>query len=190
MKRAGILASIALILAIPLHGQANYPRTEIFAAYAYSHADYSTIGHNLNGWGVSVTANATRYLGITADFSGGYGSETYALACPSPGCVPQSSGVSLYNLMGGPKFSYRTGAATIFAHGLAGIVSRRAAAPGNQTQFGMGVGGGADVALHGRLAYRIFQVDYIPAKQSASTGVGWQKDFRVETGIVFAFGKK
>jgi hypothetical protein len=70
------------------------------------------------------------------------------------------------------------------------VVSRRAASPGNQTQFGTGVGGGADVALHGRLAYRIFQVDYIPAKQSASTGGGWQKDFRVETGIVFTFGKK
>ena len=190
MRVAAIVVPLALILAIPLRGQVDYPKAETFAGYSFSHTSFNTIGHNLNGWGGSVSATGTRYIGVTADFSGNYGSQTYAIPCPAPGCPPQTSRVSVYHFLGGPRFTRRTHDGTLFAHALVGIVDRRAAAPGNQAEFAMGFGGGADMVLGGRLAYRIFQADYIPAKRSSTYGGGWDNEFRIQTGIVFTFGKR
>jgi hypothetical protein len=176
------------------HDVAHYPKAEIFAGYSFSHTSFDTTGHNLNGWGASVSATGGRYIGLAGDFSGTYGSQTQTFAppCPSPGCLPQTqtSRASAYHFLGGPRFTHRTQDGTLFAHVLFGLSNLRAAAPGNRTEFAMGFGGGVDVPLRKRLAFRVFQADYIPAKRSSTVGGGWDHDFRVQTGIVFTFGKR
>jgi hypothetical protein len=97
--------------------------------------------------------------------------------------------MSVYHFLGGPRLTRRTRDGTLFAHALVGIVNRRAQALGNRTEFAMGFGGGVDVALARRLAFRIFQADYIPAKRSSTNGGGWDNELRVQTGIVFTLGK-
>jgi hypothetical protein len=193
MKRAGIIVALVLILAVPLRGQVNYPKAEVFGGYSFFHGSIDSIGHNWNGWGASVFATGTRYFGVAADFSGTYGSETFAIACPVipppvlPICPPQTENLSAYHVLGGPRFTRRSHDGTLFAHALFGAVDLRRAPPGNRTEFAMGFGGGVDVRLRKHLAYRIFQADYIPAKRSDG---GWAHEFRVETGVVFTFGKR
>jgi hypothetical protein len=188
MKAAGIVVPLALILALPLRGQVNEPKAEIFAGYSFSHTSFD-IGHNLNGWGASVSATVTRYVGLTGDFSGNYSSQTYELPCPSPGCPPQTVTVSAYHFLGGPRFTRRTRDATLFAHALLGIVNR-GGAPDKSTGFALGFGGGVDVPVRQHLAVRVFQVDYIPFKRPSDFGGGWDNEFRVQAGIVFTIGKK
>jgi len=190
MKRAGIFLLLALILAVPLRGQDNSPKAEVFSGYSFSRASFYTIGHNLNGWGASVSATVTRYFGVTADFSGSYGSQTFALPCPAPGCAPQTTRVSVYHFLGGPRFTRRTHDGTLFVHALLGIVHGNAQVPSSQTEFAMGFGGGADIVLGKRVAYRILQADYISGKRSSNYGGGWENELRIQTGIVFTFGKR
>lgn len=195
VKRAGItLLLLLFIAALPVKGQDRYPKGEIFGGYSFSHIHDSTnAAHaNLNGWGASVTGNLTRHIGVTADFSGTYGSETYLPICVAivpipPGCTAQSQHLSAYYLMGGPRFSFPTHGVTPFAHALFGVASLRRET-GSQTTFVMGFGGGVDVPLGKHLAWRLFQADYIPARRAFNLS-GWDNNVRVETGLVFRFGK-
>ncbi|MCJ7504343.1 MAG: porin family protein [Acidobacteriia bacterium] len=192
MRRVGFILPLFLIFALPLWGQDSYPKGEVFGGYTFSHYAVDPTGHNLNGWGASVSGNVTRYFGVTADFSGVYGSEPYAPVCTlpvPPGCPLQTQNLSAYHFLAGPRFTLRTHGATPFAHALFGVANLREEKWGTRSGFAMGFGGGVDVPLGKHLAYRLFQADYIPAKRPNGVS-GWNHDFRLETGIVLTFGKK
>ena len=195
LSRTGVTVLLLVAFAVPqLQGQDKYPKGEIFGGYSFSHIqDYTnSTDANLNGWGASVTGNFTRHIGLTADFSGTYGSETVFPVCVAifptpPGCTAQSRHLSAYNLLGGPRFSFPIHGVTPFAHALFGVASLRRES-GSQTTFAMGFGGGVDVPLGKHFSYRLFQMDYIPVKHAFNLG-GWDHNVRVETGLVFRFGK-
>jgi hypothetical protein len=192
MKIAGIMVPLFLVLAIPLCGQDPYPKGEVFGGYSFSHHAGESTTNNLNGWGASVSGNFTRYFGATADFSGGYGSEPFVPACTRPvppGCPTQTQNLGAYHFLAGPRFTLRTHGATPFAHALFGVANLREEKSGTRSEFAMGFGGGVDVHLGKHLAYRLFQADYIPARRPNGVS-GWDHDFRLETGIVFTFGRK
>jgi hypothetical protein len=196
IKGAGILIPLVLTLALPLRAQDSYPKVEVFGGYSFSHYSLFSAGHNLNGWGASFSGSMTKYLGVTADFSGAYGSEPYISGCVAPpevpfppGCAVQVQDLSAYHFLFGPRFTLRRHGVTPFAQALFGVANIRQEKDGNHSNFAMGFGGGVDVPLGKHLAYRLFQANYIPTKRPYGVG-GWDSDFRVETGIVFTFGKK
>ncbi len=196
MKKVGIAFPLTLFFALPLSGQDGYPKFEVFGGYSFSRYSVNSNGNNLNGWGASFFAAGTKYFGVAADVSGTYGSEPYTPPCLTPaapippGCPVGTQNFNAYHFLAGPRFTFRTHRATPFAEFLLGAVSLRQEFDGNHNEFAMGFGGGVDVPLGKHLAYRIFQADYIPARQPQSVGGGWNHDFRLQTGIVFTFGKK
>jgi len=129
---------------------------------------------------------------VTADFSGVYGSEPYVPICTvpvPPGCPPQTQKLSAYHFLAGPSLTLRTHRAAPFVQALFGVADLREEKSGNRSAFAMGFGGGVDIPVGKHWAYRLFQADYIPAKRPADLG-GWDHDFRLETGVVFNFGRK
>lgn len=192
MRRVAFILPVFLTFALPSPGQDSYPRGEVFGGYTFSRYSVDSTGHTLNGWGASVSGNITRYFGVIADFSGVYGSEPYAYPCTlpvPPGCPPATQNLNAYHFLAGPRFTHRTHKAAPFAQLLFGVVDLRQEKSGNRSGFAMGLGGGVDVPVGKHLAYRLFQADYIPAKRPNDVG-GWDHDFRLETGLVFTFGRK
>src|SRR5258708_12499463 len=47
------------------------PKAEVFGGYQFTHLDG---GPNMNGWNGALTGNFNSWFGVTADFSGVYGS--------------------------------------------------------------------------------------------------------------------
>jgi hypothetical protein len=137
------------------------PKAEVFGGYSYTRSEFGT---NLNGFNTSVTGNITDYFGITGEFGGSY-----------------INGNSFYTLMGGPRFSYRLGNVTPFAHALFGGVG----VPNSGGTFSAAFGGGLDFKLTDNISVRGVQVDYLRFGTDNSL-----KNVRVSSGIVINFGKK
>jgi hypothetical protein len=135
------------------------PKAEIFGGYQYTHFDGGT---NLNGWNAALTAYLNSFLGITADFSGVYG-----------------SGLHFHTYSFGPEIAVPLPLVKPFAHVLVG--EARASGGGSSTN-GLDVyfGGGADLG-HGLLAWRVAQFDWMVTRFSGSTD---RKNVRVSTGLV------
>lgn len=64
---------LAAMLVLSAAAQAA-PKAEIFGGYQFTHLEGST---NMNGWNGALTGNLGKFFGITADFSGVYGSGTH-----------------------------------------------------------------------------------------------------------------
>jgi hypothetical protein len=157
---------VLLVLLVGTAAAQERPAVELFTGYQYFHANTFTPAVGLNGWDVSVTANANRWFGIEADSSGTYG-----------------SGAKVHTLMGGPKFTYRGERWAPFAHALFGGAIRSAG--GNtDTAVAMAVGGGLDITLSRHIALRPAQFDYLLTGFSSAT----QHQFRYSGGLVFRFG--
>jgi hypothetical protein len=189
-----LLAGIPAILVLASFGGAqDSPRFEIFGGYSFEHnSPCGTTPNNqiesqcgteegelvssttdYNGWNASATGYLYKFVGLTADFSGHYGTSL-------------GSSLSRYGFLFGPVFAFHTPKVTPFAHVLFGGLSERAA--GNSaltyTSYARALGGGLDVNLSKRFAVRVGQFDYewisspIPSVPSA-TG------FRFSAGVVF-----
>src|SRR5262249_40895898 len=82
MRRFSILISLAILTLTCVRVKAqDAPRAEIFGGYQFFHANsgISFAGFdsfNLNGWDGSLSGYFNRYLGITTDISGAYGTPT------------------------------------------------------------------------------------------------------------------
>lgn len=188
----------ALLLAVlsPLNssGQTRDPKCELFAGYSYRGTDREIIPspwfalepsawENANGWGLSFTRRVHNHIGITADFAGQYAHRVSPVLCPAGFC-PQRQAFSSCQFLFGPRFSLRSGRVTEFAHALFGVYDASGDISG--TDFAMGFGGGVNVKLTERLSVRAFQTDYIPVKQEFR----WRHHLRLQTGIVFTFGRR
>ena len=142
----------------------DHPRGELFGGYQFTHFDPNV---NANGWNASITGNLNNWFGVTADFSGAY-----------------KNGGKLHTAMAGPVFSYRKSErVTPFAHVLVG----GAVASGggiSENGFAMAVGGGLDVNLNKRVAWRLIQGDWLLFRAGGETD---KKNARISTGIVFRF---
>ena len=138
------------------------PKAELFGGYQFTHPDG---GPSLNGWNGALTGNFNKNFGITADFSGTYG-----------------SGVSFYTYTFGPKFTANLPVVKPFFHVLVGG-AHASAGIGSGDGFTTMVGGGFD-AGRGKPAWRIAQADWILIHSSGSTDA---KSVRISTGLVVRF---
>jgi hypothetical protein len=184
------------------------PKFDLFGGYSYGHistGDFDRPHASFNGWDVSATYNLNRWLGITAEGSGLYGSKeisparTIIFICSQPPCPPAinapaitlSQKIHTYSL--GPRFYLRNHTRyTPFARALlgGGYIS-------DTTKFGSGglteangasvltAGGGVDIGLNSRVSLRT-QTDFLRNRFFHQTG----PDFRLATGPVFHFGSK
>jgi len=193
-----ILAATAAYAQVPTSGN-------IFGGYSYVNADLiSGTRSNLNGWNASLEGKVFPFVGIVADFSGNYGSQTVQVpgptalpvgACPVGGIIiscPPITGTTSFNVtlhqhnfLFGPRVSTSVGRVRPFAQVLFGashLAEGGSGATGSATSFAYAVGGGLDYRLMRPIAWRV-QVDLLQTRFFSIT----QNDVRVSTGVVLRF---
>jgi hypothetical protein len=173
MQKLGSLLALVLFFSVAAAAQQT-PRVELFGGYSYLSADLNDTNFNLNGFHISAAENLNRWVGGVLDFSTHYGTRA-------------GLNVNTQSIMYGPRLSYRKSkVVTPSAHALFGAVRGSAGFDGiskPDTHFGMALGGEIDVRINDRVAFRVFQADYLRTRF-----VGLRQDnIRVSTGIVFRF---
>lgn len=125
-----------------------------------------------HGWGAGVTYNVNRFFGLTGDFSGHYSDEA-----------------NFSNVMFGPKLMYKGERITPFAEVLFGLARLSPSGFDTVNGFGFGAGGGLDLNITKRVAWRVIQADYIRQQQDdTKIGVDHLNGARLQTGLVFMLG--
>lgn len=183
-----ILFVVTLIIAFSFMAVAqDHSKAEVFGGYQYTNADIGgTDRVNLNGWNAQLSGYFNRNLGITADFAGAYGS-------PDAGLGIGGLDTKAYSYMFGPTFRAPMGKATPYVHALFGATHMSIDNPflGNfsDNAFSFALGGGFDVNIGHRAAFRVVQADYYATRFNAnSLGAGdTQNHYRISSGIVFKF---
>jgi len=176
LRFLGLLTSILLVLCCLTVAQDN-SKADIFGGYQFTHLalGHDVTGHvNLNGWNASLSGYFNRYLGISVDFSGVYGS-------------PFEVSTKIYPYLAGPIVRFPVSAKlTPFAHLLFGGAHINASAQGlggSDNSFAWALGGGLDVNVSRRFDVRLAQVDWLRTQFVDST----QSNVRCSGGIVFKF---
>jgi hypothetical protein len=198
LRRLGALALVSLA---SYAANAQVPTSgNVFFGYSYLNTTpLTSVGitnrQGLNGWEGSVEGKVFRYIGLVADFSGNYGSQTLPIAvgtCPiNVVCSPIQASTHVQNFLFGPRVSANFGKIRPFGEFLvgAGHVSVNVTSPfpdnfvmPKDTTFAMAIGGGLDCRIIRPIAAR-FQGDYIRTSFFGTT----QNNIRLSTGIVVRF---
>jgi opacity protein-like surface antigen len=183
MKRNFVVVCAVLSLSLVAFGQerGEAPKAEIFGGYQYFHANSGVSGlsgFNLNGWNASASGFFSRNLGVTADFSGSYG---------TPSVLAVGVKTNFYTFLFGPTVRVpNSSRLTPFAHVLFGggrISGSAFGLSASSTDFTWAAGGGVDVNLSRNFAIRLGQADFLQTRVSGSS----QNNFRYSTGIVLKF---
>jgi hypothetical protein len=171
----GLLTSIVLVVNCFAAAQ-DHSRVDIFAGYQFTHV---ALGQNINGinlhsWNASVSGYFNKYLGISADFSGGYGN-------------PFGVNTKMYPYLIGPiaRFPRHT-KMTPFGHVLFGGAHLNASSlglSGSDNSFSWEMGGGVDVYLNSRFSVRLVEADWLRTQFADSK----QSNFRCSGGVIIKF---
>jgi hypothetical protein len=167
------------LLSLPLMAE-DYPKAEIFAGYQYLHLGNGA-DINASGWNASLTGNFNSWLGVTADFSGDYKTDTHTI-----GPLMANVDTKVYSYAGGPVVSLNSGGkVNPFVHALFGGAHLSASVPGAGSDSSNGFttmfGGGADIKLNRAFALRGL-ADWVYYRFS---GENESHNLRVSMGIVF-----
>jgi hypothetical protein len=187
-------AAVPVFLLLIASGTAQVSRLEFFGGYQFLHAgsfDGEGNSVNTNGWNTSATVNVREYLGLTADFSGNYKTESIV----SSG-LTGTAAVRIYTYTFGPAVSTNSGDIKLFAHALFGGAHVRptgcvifSGSPdecgsGSANGFSLMIGGGVDVRAGKSVAVRPVQCDWVRLPSQ----FGAQNDnVRISAGLVFRF---
>jgi len=185
---------VALFLLAGL-ANAQIPSGNVFLGFSYERTNSSalrgsdlfttTLSHpNLHGWEASFEGKMVPFLGIVADVSGHYGSQSFTELTPEG---PQNVDVTGHEqeYLVGPRLSIPVSKFTPFAEVMVGAahIHTGGTIPGpSNTSFAYAVGGGLDYRLLGPVAARV-EGDYLRTKFFSST----QRNLRLSAGIVFRF---
>jgi opacity protein-like surface antigen len=195
MIRATVLGILLclLLVAAPALAQEE-ARAEVFGGYQFFRAstgiDVSGVDHfNLNGWNASFSGFFNRYVGVTGDFSGSYGTPSYDIINFGPVGVDST----LYTFMAGPVVrATNEGPVQPFAHALFGgarltskvsVLGITLPIGDTETGFAWAAGGGVDFKISPRVAIRAVQFDFLQTHLYGDH----QNNFRYSGGIVFRF---
>ncbi len=175
---------VLFLLLIPLFAFSQTPRAEVFGGYSLLHAP----SQNFQGWNGAATLNIYRCLGITADFSGHYWSQSLTL----PLLGPFETKMRIYSYTFGPTVALRNKTRfTPFTRLLLGGARQTfslssPSVTGSDNRFTVVGGGGLDITLNQLIAVRPVQLDYQGIKIDGS----WMNNMRYSAGVVFRFGEK
>jgi opacity protein-like surface antigen len=180
--------SIALFLFASLAG-AQAPSGNVFFGYSYENASSSALDLNLSrpnlqGWEASLEGKWLPWIGIVADFSGHYGSQSFSASSING---PQTIKVTghEWEVLFGPRVSVPVGKFTPFAEAMVGLahIHTGGTLPGpSNTSFATALGGGIDYRLIRPVALRL-EGDYIRTSFFNTT----QNNLRLSTGLVLRF---
>ena len=147
----------------------------------------SRIESNPHGVGASVTYNFNRWFGLTADGSGHWGSG-------ENGVSSRIDDAAFYSASAGPKLTFRTHHFSPFVEALVGWHSLDSDLFQSDNGFGFMAGGGVDLNLTRRVAWRVLRGDFVfsnhqygPSPIVPATDV---RGVRLQSGLVFMFGGK
>jgi outer membrane protein OmpA-like peptidoglycan-associated protein len=162
------------------------PRYELAGGYRYVNFNPGSPfpSFNNNGGSGSFAYNASRYLGLVAEFSG------YNLGRDVSG----TSGSGSWNTwLFGPRLNLRRFDYFVpFAEFLVGgsHVDAQFTGDTSQSAFALAAGGGVDVVFSKHVAWRFAQIDYLMTNFSGAnfSGTARQNNLRLGTGIVIRFG--
>ncbi len=168
---------------------AQVPSGNLFLGYSFENTSSSALGLNLSrpnlqGWEGSLEGKLLPWVGIVADFSGHYGSQSFSEPTPN-GVLPVKVTGHELEVMFGPRVSIPVGKFTPFAEAMGGVahINTGGSFPGpSNTSFATALGGGIDYRLIKLFAWRV-EGDYITTRFFNST----QNNLRLSTGIVFRF---
>jgi hypothetical protein len=183
-----ILAGLILLTASLAMAQ-NNSKVDIFGGYSYLNQDTNGADGrlNLNGWTASATFNFHKYLGLTAEVGGDYGSPSLGSSSAYLGFSGVSANVHQHTFLFGPTVHVlRTKKLDLFGHALFGIADAKASASGVSTSdngFAVALGGGADYNLTKHFGVRLVQADWLRTNLFGDN----QNDFRYSGGLVFHF---
>ncbi len=159
------------------------PVVDVSGGYSYQRLE----GEGLNGWYATVGGNITSWFGLVGDVNWHYTSERIPPFEDFPGGRAKDD---VRAILGGPRFTFRSGQVAAFAHVKGGVVtshwSFEGFGEGESSNAAMELGGGVDVWVLPRLAIRggvdgrvIFYED---DERDGS--------FRVHVGLVVGFGRR
>jgi hypothetical protein len=146
------------------------PRAQLFGGYSYTRFDSPTLGFanpsNLSGFNISPAFNLAYGFGVKAELTGQYGSK-----------------LNVRDVTVGPQFLYPRGRALFFVHGLFGDSRSfvRVGTGEGDTARAIVLGGGVDLDVSPRFAFRAVQVDYVRTTLFSTT----QNNVRISTGLVY-----
>lgn len=173
-KIPGMAALIVVLLAAALPAASqDTPRVQVFAGYSYTRFDSPSFGFantsGLNGYNFSPAFNLIRGFGVAAELSGQYGST-----------------LNLRDIAVGPQFLYPRGKMLFFGHVLIGDARSlvRVGTGEEDTARAVALGGGMDLDISSRFAFRVFQVDYLRSSLFSEK----QNNLRFSTGLVYRWG--
>ena len=157
------------------------PRAEVFGGFQYFRAGTGTPSlndFNLNGWNASLSGYFNRYVGVTGDFGGIYG-------------TPEFLGIPIHTkyhtFMFGPTVRLPNPTPfTPFVHALGGAAHLNGANFGvssSETDAAWAVGGGVDLKIAPLLGVRLGQVDYLQIRSNGTN----LNNMRYSAGVVLRF---
>jgi hypothetical protein len=160
--------------------------TELGILYDFQYAPAEPAS-SLHGIKIEIFYNPQPWVGIGGQygFSTGSSSETIIT-------IPTDFKVERQTFLFGPRFNFFPSDNTkVFFQPLFGgvhdtieIRTPTASTDFSATAFAMSFGGGVDVRINKRIAFRPFQFEYMPTRFGGS----WQNNYRVSTGLVLRFG--
>jgi len=200
-----------LILTVMMCATAFAQKEEVSVDYSYF-AFYPAKSlakvANLYGGGGAFVYNFSRHLGIKSEFEG-YLSKTAQFTLPAnPPIVPAAgtfkSQMNMFTFLFGPQFSFPVPSSKvrIFTEALFGGAYTNAwsnlfntaginGLAASKTGLAMSLGGGVDLGINDRVAFRIAEVDYVGTRYSWPTiGIQNQNSVRYQGGFVFVFGSQ
>lgn len=150
MKKALVITCLVCLASIAGMAQ-DVPKAEVFGGYTWA-------GGNFHGWNTSVTGNVNNWLGVSADFSGHYGTEPDGIIV-----IKQDA----HSFLFGPRVMLRRKRFSPFAYALFGATRFHESATisgqklsASDTGFSSALGVGLDVTVNDGFAIRAFQIDY------------------------------
>lgn len=174
----------------PADNNHSHPAAELFFGYSYirfrAPTAFGTDNSDLHGGTASFAGNVNRWFGLVGDFGG------YKVTDPS------RTSATFYTFLFGPRFSLRGHRWTPFAQFLFGDAYTKVdvstpspgfftAASFHANAFATAMGGGLDLALSKRIAWRVVQAEYLLTKFQDGNN-NRQNNIRLATGLVLRFG--
>jgi hypothetical protein len=186
MRKSEIIFIAMIALLMCVQSAEAQDKVEVFGGYSFDRAPVAGEGpltpcvmgvcppevvfsaRSANGWEITGTYNANKWLGVSADFGGFY--------------TPTFFGnFHLQTYLFGPQVRL-PGRFSPFAHALVGVASQAGGAT-SATTFSSAIGGGVDLRLNHFVSVRLVQLDALITRFGGVT----QTEPRVSAGVVLHF---
>jgi hypothetical protein len=174
--------AVAVVLLSALCFGQDKGRVDIFGGFSWLSGDPALINLSSSGpigWNASATFPVHRLVGVVTDVSGYY-----------PSCGNGCLSAKIHTFLVGPQFSFGQGRAHPFARFLIGdsYMNPSQITFTSNNAFTFGAGGGVDISLSRRLAWR-GQVDWLHNGFQTTDNQRTEKHnvARLSTGIVIIF---